>query len=88
MSEACSIQTRRTMRADVHAENRLGVGRRLARPVRKLDPTRLATAARQHLGLDDDLAAELVGRRARLLRRRREPSVGNRDAEGRKSLLP
>ena len=75
------------MPADVHAENRLGVGRCLVRPVRKLDPTRLATAARQHLGLDDDLAAELV-RRARLLRRRREPSVGNRDAEGRKSLLP
>ena len=76
------------MPADVHAENRLGVGRCLVRPVRKLDPTRLATAARQHLGLDDDLAAELVGRRARLLRRRREPSVGNRDAEAPEEPLP
>ena len=40
---------------DVHAEDRLGHGRRLVRGARELDAAGLASAADQDLGLDDDL---------------------------------
>ena len=53
----------------------------------ELDAAGLAAAARQHLSLDDDRAAELLGRRARLLRRRREPPLGDGDAELLEELL-
>ena len=41
----------------------------------ELDPAGLAAAAGQHLRLDDDLAAELLGRLPRLGGRRRQPPV-------------
>ena len=73
--------------ADVEPEDvarlRLGV----VRLVGELDAARLAAAAGQHLRLDDDLAAELLGGRARLLGRRREPPVGDRDPEAAEELL-
>ena len=53
----------------------------------ELDPTRLAPASGQHLGLDDHLAAELLGCRAGLLRRLGEPALGDRDPGGREELL-
>ena len=49
----------------------------------ELDAARLAAAARQHLRLDDDLPAELLGGRARLLRRRRDATLGDGNAERR-----
>ena len=61
------------MAADVETDDvlclLLGVGGILG----ELDPARLTAAARQHLGLDDDLRPELLGRRARL---------GGRQAQG------
>ena len=62
---------------------RLGVGG----VVGELDAARLAAPAGQHLRLDDDLAAELLGGGARLLRGRREPAVGDGDAEAPEELL-
>ena len=53
----------------------------------ELDAAGLAAAARQHLSLDDDRAAELLGSRARLLRGRREPPLGDRDSELLEELL-
>ena len=74
--------------ADVQAEDlrraRLGLVGRL----RELDATRLAAPAGQDLRLDDDGAAELVRRRARLLGGRRQPPVRNGDAEAPEELLP
>ena len=61
----------------------LGVGGVLG----ELDAARLAAAARQHLRLDDDLRPELLGGRARLGRRRREASLGDRNAELLEELL-
>ena len=55
--------------------------------VRELDPAGLAAAAGQHLRLHDDLAAELLRGRARLLGRRGEPPLGDRDPEAREELL-
>ena len=72
---------------DVQAEDRLGVLSGLVGRVGELDPAGLPAAAGQHLGLDDDLAAELLGRRARLVRRRREPPLGDGDAEPLEELL-
>ena len=73
--------------ADVEAEDvprlLLGVGR----VVGELHAAGLAAAARQHLRLDDDLAAELLGGGARLLRRRREPPFRDRDPEAPEELL-
>ena len=60
---------------------------RLVRVVGELDAARLAAAAGEHLGLDDDRAAELLGRRARLRGRRREPALGDGDPEAREELL-
>src|SRR5262249_20229104 len=73
--------------ADVEPEDlaRLRLG--LVRGARELDPARLAAAAREHLRLDDDLAAEVVRGRARLLRRRRDTPVGDGDAGAAKQLL-
>ena len=58
------------------------VGRR-----RQLDAAGLAAAADQHLRLDDDGAADLGGRRPRLLGRERDAPVGDGDAEAREELL-
>ena len=88
MSDACSIQSLRDdVAADVEPEDAarllLGVGG----VVGELDAAGLAAAAGQHLRLDDDRAAELLGRLARLLRRRREPPLGDGDADAPEELL-
>ena len=90
MSDACSIQTLLDdVAADVEPEDVAGLLLGVRRVVGELDAARLAAPAGQHLGLDDDLPAELLGCRARLLGRRREPSLRDRDAELRwKSCLP
>ena len=75
------------MAADVETEDLLRLRLRVCRVVCELDPARLAAAARQHLGLHDDLAADLLGCRARLLGRRRQPSLRDRDAEALEELL-
>ena len=75
------------MAANVEAEDLLRLLLRVRRVVGELDPARLAAAARQHLRLHDDLAADLLGRRARLLRRRRRPSLRDGDAEALEELL-
>ena len=62
---------------------RLGVGG----IVGELDAAGLAAAAGEHLRLDDDGAAELLGRLARLLRRRREPAVRDRDPDAPEEIL-
>jgi hypothetical protein len=55
--------------ADFQAEDLAGAGLGFLGRGRELDPSGLAAAAGQHLSLDDHLpAAELLGRRARLLR--------------------
>ena len=48
----------------------------------------LAATARQHLRLDDDGAAELLGRPARLLGRGREATLRDGDSEAPEELLP
>ena len=53
----------------------------------KLDSTGLPSPAGQHLGLDDDLAADLLGRRPSLVRSRREPAVGDGNPESPEELL-
>ena len=66
--------------ADVETEDLLGPLGRLLGAVGQLHAAGLAAAARQHLGLDDDGAAELVRRLPRLGRRdgesaRRDPEI-------------
>ena len=73
--------------ADVHAEDRARVRFRLVRRARELDPARLATPADEHLRLDDDRAAERLGRRTRLRRARREEPFGDRDPVAAEELL-
>ena len=73
--------------ADVEAEDLAGLRLGVGGVVGELDPARLAAPAGEHLRLDDDRAAELLGRRARLLGRRREPSLGDGDPEAREELL-
>ena len=65
----------------------LGLLLGVRRIVGELHAARLAAAAGQHLRLDDDRAAELLGGLPRLLRRRREAPVGDGDAELLEELL-
>jgi hypothetical protein len=74
--------------ADVHAEDVAGAGLGVVRALGELDPAGLPAAAGEHLRLHDDLAAELLRGRARLLRSGREPPLGDGDSEARKELLP
>ena len=74
--------------ADVHAEDRCGVGLGLVGRVGELDPAGLAAAADEHLRLDDDLPAELLRGRPGLLRRRRQTPLGDGDPRAREELLP
>ena len=81
MSEAFSIQSLRTTWPLMSMpEDRLRVLRGLVGRVGELDPAGLPAAPGQHLGLDDDLAADLLGRRAGLVRGRREPPLGDRES--------
>ena len=75
------------MAADVHAEDRVRLLARVVGPVGELDPSCLAAAAREHLSLHDDLATELRRVDARLVRRRRQAALGDRDAEAREEML-
>src|SRR5215218_1601514 len=51
---------------DIHAENRERMRLGVVGALGELDPAGLASPAREHLGLDDDLAAELLCSSARL----------------------
>src|SRR5207245_9486155 len=57
--------------ADVEADDVSGLFFGVGRVFGELDPARLPAAACQNLSLDHRLAAELLGRSARLCRRRR-----------------
>ena len=73
--------------ADVHAEDRLRVALGLLRSRGELDAAGLAAPAGQHLRLDDDLAAELLGRLPRLGRRLGDAPLRDGDAEAAEELL-
>ena len=76
------------MAADVEPEDLVGRALGVAGVVGELDPAGLAAAAGQHLRLDDDLAAELLGRRASLLRSRRKRPFETGIPKRAKSSLP
>jgi hypothetical protein len=73
--------------ADVQPQNLVRMRLGLVGPGGELDPARLASAARQHLRLDHDVAAQLLRRRSRLGRCGRQPSCRDRDAMAREELL-
>ncbi len=60
---------------------------RLVRVGRELDPARLAASTGEHLGLDDDRAAEHLCRLPRLAGRGRQAPLGDRDADPAEQLL-
>jgi hypothetical protein len=72
---------------DVESQDRARLLLRVGGIVRELDAAGLAATAGQDLRLDDDRAAELLSRCARLVRCRREASVRYGDAEAAKQLL-
>ena len=89
MSDARSIQDLPDgVPADVHAEDlarpRLGLRGRLG----ELDAARLPATAGQHLRLDDDRAAELLGRCARVGRARHDASLRDGDPVAPEELFP
>jgi hypothetical protein len=63
---------------DVHAEDRPGVGARLAFVLRDLDPPRLAASADRHLRLDHARVADLVGGGHRVVHGRSVLAAGHR----------
>src|SRR5919108_109714 len=75
------------MAADVEAEDVARPRLRVVGIVSELDPARLAAPAREHLRLDDDGAAELLGGPSRFLRGRRQPPVRDGYAEAPEELL-
>ena len=75
------------MAADVEPEDLPGPRLGLRGTVGELDAAGLAAAAGQHLRLDDDRPAELLGRGPRLPGRRREAALRDGDAEAREELL-
>jgi hypothetical protein len=72
---------------DVESEDLRGFLLGVVGPVRELDATRFPTPAGQHLRLDDDLAAELLGSGAGLGRRQGELPFRRWDAEPPEELL-
>src|SRR4029079_9980288 len=72
---------------DVEAEDLLGLALRVVRVAGELDPACLAAAAGQDLGLDDDLAADLLGGSAGFCRVGCRPALGRRYPEAREELL-
>src|SRR5205085_10748477 len=75
------------MAADVEPENVLRLLLGVAGTGREHDAARLAPPAGEHLRLDDDLAAELLRGRPRLLRRVGAAPIGDGDADTAKELL-
>ena len=73
--------------ADVEPEDLLGLVARVVRVLGELDPAGLAAAAGEDLRLDDDLAADLLRGRARLVGRRRESPLRHGDPEALEELL-
>ena len=73
--------------SDVEPEDLVRPLRRLVRAGRELDPAGLPAPARQHLGLDHDLAAELLRGGAGLLGALGETPVRHRDPEAAEELL-
>ena len=72
---------------DVHAEDLLGVGLRVVRRLGDLDAAGLAAAADLDLRLDDGDAADLLGDRLGLVRRRRDLAEAHRHAVVLEQLL-
>src|SRR4029453_1432725 len=79
---------RHDVAADVHSEDLPGSRLDLVAVGRELDAARLAATADQHLRLDDDGVAELLGGCPRLGRARRQTTVGDRDAVAPEEILP
>ena len=75
------------MPADVHAEDLPGAGLGLVRRARELDAAGLPATADEHLCLDDDRTAELLGGDSRLGGARREDSVRDGNPVSPKELL-
>ena len=75
------------MAADVETQDLARASLRLLGPFGELDAAGLAAPAGEDLSLDDDLAPELPGGDARLLRRRREPPFRYGDAVAAEELL-
>ena len=73
--------------ADVEPEDVAGFVFRILWILGELHAARLAAAAGQDLRLDDDLPADLLRGPPSLVRRGREPPVGDGDAEAREQLL-
>jgi hypothetical protein len=73
--------------ANVHTEDVAGAGLGVVRPLGELDPAGLSAAPGQHLRLHDDLAVELLGGCARLLRSGGEAPFGHGNSEAREELL-
>ena len=76
------------MAVDVHPEDRLRVLGGLVRRARELDSTGFPAAARQHLGLDDDLRPELLSRRPSLVGSRGDATLRDGNPEAFEELLP
>ena len=72
---------------DVESEDLRGLLLGVVGPVGELDTARFAPPAGQHLRLDDDLAAELLGSGAGLGRRQGELTFRRWDAEAPEELL-
>ena len=72
---------------DVEPDDVLRVLLGLVRVGCELDAARLAAPAREHLGLDDDRAAEHLRRLPRLAGRRRQPTFADRDSDAPEELL-
>ena len=75
------------MALDVEAEDRLGCSFGLVGVLDDLDATRLAATTNEHLALDDNGAAELLRRCARLGDRKGNPALSDRDARFREQLF-
>ena len=73
--------------ANVEADDLLRLLLRVRRIVGELHAAGLAAAAREHLSLDDDRAADLLRGLPGLLRRRRETPLGDGDPEPLEELL-
>ena len=84
---ALDQQAARDVPLNVEAEDRLGCSLGLVGVLDDLDATRLAATTNEHLALDDDRPAELLGRGPCLGNREGNPALSNRDARFREQLF-